>query len=73
MLEPVQYDSNMASSAEGLAVQWRCILRCQLQPTVSTKGHAVGFNEDEGALNLSYMHIHYKGLEQFTSHSVLGC
>ena len=36
-------------------------------------GQAVDFNEDEGALNLSYLHIHYKGLEQFTSHSGLRC
>ena len=36
-------------------------------------GQAVGFNEDEGALNLSYLRTHYKGSEEFTSHSGLGC
>ena len=40
---------------------------------MSARGQAVDLNGDEGALNLSYMHIHYKGLEQFTMHSVLGC
>jgi len=34
-------------------------------------GQAVDFNEDEGTLNLSYLRVHYKVLEQFTSHSGL--
>jgi len=46
-------------------------LRCQLQPTLSTRGRAVDFNEDGRVLKLSYMHIHYKGWAQFTSHSTV--
>jgi hypothetical protein len=68
-LRPIQYVCNAEWTPEGPLIQWRAILRHQLHPTVSTRGHAVSFNEDEGALNLSYMHLHCKGWEQFMGHS----